>query len=81
MNLMEYLKQKKEEGQVVTLVERGAISLVAGGIGAVIGNPADLALIRLQADGTLPKAERRGYKNAGDALSRIVNEEGFFALW
>ena len=29
----------------------------------MVGNPADLALIRMQADGMLPAAERRGYTN------------------
>ena len=28
--------------------------LAAGGLGALIGSPADLSLIRMQADGTLP---------------------------
>ena len=37
--------------------------LSAGGLAAVVGNPADLALIRMQADGMLPAAERRGYTN------------------
>ena len=56
-------------------------SLVAGGIGAVIGNPMDLSLVRFQADSTLPPDQRRNYKNVFDALSRIVKEEGFFSLW
>jgi len=32
-----------------------------GGLGAIFGSPADLSLIRMQADGTLPAAERRNY--------------------
>ena len=56
-------------------------SLVAGGLGATIGNPADLSLVRFQADSTLPPDQRRNYKNVFDALSRIVKEEGFFSLW
>jgi len=47
----------------------------------VVGTPADLALIRMQADGTLPLAQRRNYTGVFNALSRIVSEEGFFALW
>lgn len=61
--------------------ERAFASLAAGGLGAMVGNPADLCLIRMQADGTLPEAERRNYKNVGDALTRIVREEGPLALW
>jgi hypothetical protein len=40
-------------------------------LGSLIGNPADLALIRMQADNQLPEAERRNYKNVIDAFSRI----------
>lgn len=58
-----------------------ACSFAAGGLAAVIGNPFDLALVRFQADSTLPVDQRRNYKNVFDALSRIVSEEGFFSLW
>ena len=55
-------------------------ALVAGGIAAVLGNPADLSLIRMQADSMLPKAQQRGYSSVLSALSSIVREEGFTAL-
>lgn len=53
----------------------------AGFIGSLVGNPPDLALVRMQADARLPPAERRNYKNVIDAFSRIAKDEGFFALW
>lgn len=37
-----------------------------------MGSPADLSLIRMQADTTLPPEQRRNYKGAFDALTRIV---------
>ncbi|KAI3978214.1 hypothetical protein MKX01_013045 [Papaver californicum] len=43
--------------------------LTAGAIGASVGSPADLALIRMQADYTLPQAQRRNYRNAFHALT------------
>jgi len=46
-----------------------------------VGSPADLALIRMQADATLPVAQRRNYSNAFNALYRIVADEGVLALW
>ena len=46
-----------------------------------MGNPADLALVRMQADARLPEAERRNYGNVVNAFRRIVKDEGFFALW
>jgi solute carrier family 25 oxoglutarate transporter 11 len=55
--------------------------LGAGAIGAAVGNPADLAMVRMQADGRLPKELRRNYRGGGDALSRVVREEGVLALW
>jgi len=47
----------------------------------VAGNPADLALIRMQSDGLKPLAERANYKGVFDALGRIARHEGVAALW
>jgi len=58
-----------------------SFSMVAGGIGAFVGNPFDLALVRMAADSTLPAAERRNYNGVFDAVSRIVRTEGFTSLW
>lgn len=55
--------------------------LGAGAIGAAVGNPADLAMVRMQADGRLPLELRRNYRHGGEALMRVVREEGVFALW
>ena len=46
-----------------------------------MGNPADLCLIRMQADKTLPVAERRNYTNVFNAMGRVIKDEGFFSLW
>jgi len=58
-----------------------AAGLTAGAVGAFVGTPAEVALIRMTADGRLPKEQQRGYKNVVDALIRIVREEGVFTLW
>jgi solute carrier family 25 (mitochondrial oxoglutarate transporter), member 11 len=63
------------------LIQKAFIGLTAGAIGACVGSPADLALIRMQADSTLPAAQRRSYKNAFHALYRISADEGVLALW
>jgi solute carrier family 25 oxoglutarate transporter 11 len=55
--------------------------MTAGLIASFIGNPADLALIRMQADSALPLAERRNYTNVVNAFSRIAKEEGVTTLW
>lgn len=55
--------------------------LTGGFIGSLCGTPSDLILVRLQADQTLPKEQRRHYKNFFDAFRRIVKEEGVIKLW
>ncbi|KOB64128.1 putative Mitochondrial 2-oxoglutarate/malate carrier protein, partial [Operophtera brumata] len=57
------------------------LGITAGSIGAFVGTPAEVALIRMTADGRLPVEQRRNYKNVVDALMRIVREEGVLKLW
>jgi len=71
----------KEKGQTVGFAERATAGLSAGGLAAMIGNPADLALIRMQSDGLKPLAERKNYKSVIDALGSIARSEGVGALW
>lgn len=71
----------KENGTQIGFKERAAAGLSAGGLAAMIGNPADLALIRMQSDGLKPLAERKNYKSVIDALSSIAKSEGVAALW
>ncbi|KAJ4327554.1 putative mitochondrial 2-oxoglutarate/malate carrier protein [Fusarium piperis] len=71
----------KAEGRAVGFAERATAGLTAGGIAAMIGNPADLALIRMQSDGLKPLAERKNYKSVIDALGGIAKSEGIGALW
>ena len=65
----------------MTFFQKAYSAVFAGFIGSLVGNPADLALVRMQADSRLPMAERRNYNNVVDAFRRIVKEEGFLALW
>lgn len=65
----------------VTFAERAAAGLSAGGLAAMIGNPADLALIRMQSDGLRPPEARANYRSVVDALMRIAKAEGVGALW
>ena len=53
----------------------------AGGVAAIIGNPSEIVLIRMTADGRLPIAERRNYRGVFNALFRITREEGLLTLW
>jgi solute carrier family 25 oxoglutarate transporter 11 len=71
----------KAKGKSIGFRERATAGLTAGGLAAMIGNPADLALIRMQSDGLKPPAERKNYRSVIDALSRIAKSEGVAALW
>lgn len=82
LNVTQQMKRNLPEGQEsISFGQRCLASLIAGGLGSFFGNPADLALIRLQTDSTLPPDQRRNYKNVVDAFTRIAREEGITALW
>ncbi|TPX36009.1 hypothetical protein SmJEL517_g01784 [Synchytrium microbalum] len=78
-----FMDQIKEynAGKPITFGQRALAGLAAGGLGAMVGNPCDLALIRMQADGTMPAAQRANYTGVLNALTRITREEGILALW
>lgn len=65
-----------EKDRPSTFGEKAIGGLVAGGLGSIVGTPADLALIRMQADATLPVEQRRHYTGVFNALARITKEEG-----
>lgn len=73
-------KRMKQKGEVI-LREKIVISLISGVLGTMIGNPADLALVRFQSDAYLPVEQRRNYKHVFDAFGRIIKEEGLLTLW
>ncbi|KAI1727396.1 mitochondrial carrier protein [Ditylenchus destructor] len=68
-------------GQSPSFLMTMGMGMSAGAVGAFVGNPTEVALIRMTSDGRLPVDERRNYKNVFNALSRIVKEEGVLALW
>lgn len=83
MGLYEILKAKwtNPETGTLPLARKIAAGLIAGGVGAAVGNPADVAMVRMQADGRLPMAQRRNYKSVVDALGQMAKQEGVGSLW
>lgn len=76
------LKQRAiRQGTSYGFGERASAGLAAGALGAAIGNPTEVALIRMQSDGLLPAAQRANYRSALHALSSIARQEGITALW
>lgn len=53
---------------------------IAGGLGGVAGNPADILLVRMTSDSLRDPKDQYKYKNAFDGLIRLVREEGVKAL-
>ncbi|CAN2390301.1 Belongs to the mitochondrial carrier (TC 2.A.29) family [Pristimantis euphronides] len=74
-------KLTKPDGTPPNFFMKAAIGMTAGATGAFVGTPAEVALIRMTADGRLPLDQRRGYSNVFNALVRMSREEGITTLW
>ena len=81
--IVDFLKEIKTRGAPPPGPEswRRPINRRAAASAPCPGSPADLSLIRMQADGTLPAAERRDYTGVMHALSDIVSKEGVGGLF
>ncbi|CAG2108993.1 unnamed protein product [Medioppia subpectinata] len=74
-------KVSVEYGKPPGFLVKAGLGMISGGIGAFVGTPAEITLIRMTSDGRLPLAERRNYTNVFNALARIAREEGVLTLW
>uniref|UniRef100_F7DHG1 Mitochondrial 2-oxoglutarate/malate carrier protein n=1 Tax=Xenopus tropicalis TaxID=8364 RepID=F7DHG1_XENTR len=74
-------KFTKADGTPPNFLMKAAIGMTAGATGAFVGTPAEVALIRMTADGRMPVDQRRGYTNVFNALVRMSREEGITTLW
>ncbi|EFC35536.1 predicted protein [Naegleria gruberi] len=71
--LMDFLSNKNNKSQPNFATKLGC-GMIAGGIGAIVGTPADLSLIRMTSG-------RYNYSNIFDALYKISKNEGILNLW
>ncbi|KAF2222187.1 mitochondrial dicarboxylate carrier [Elsinoe ampelina] len=55
-----------------------AAASFSGFLGGIVGNPADLANVRMQNDSTLPPDQRRNYRNVFSAWTSMAREPGGF---
>ncbi|KAG5646062.1 hypothetical protein DXG03_004485 [Asterophora parasitica] len=53
---------------------------LAGGLGGIAGNPADILLVRMTSDSVRPPEKRFGYRNAVTGLVSLIKEEGVQGL-
>ncbi|KAJ7071389.1 mitochondrial carrier [Mycena amicta] len=57
-----------------------AAASVAGGLGGIVGNPADIILVRMTSDSMRPLENRYRYSNAITGLFSLAKEEGLRGL-
>ena len=69
------MRQRSGQTKLSSMSEIGCAAL-AGGIAGMIGNPTEVALVRMCADGAKDPAQRFGYKHCFDAIIRIGRKEG-----
>jgi len=80
--LFETFRDKLHEYRGKTdFASRVVVGAVTGGIAAYLSCPMEVAVVRMSNDSSLPKEERRNYKNVVDTATRIVKEEGVTAFW
>lgn len=54
---------KRHPGKKVSIGEMALAASVAGGMGGIAGNPADVVLVRMTGDAIKEPSKRYGYKN------------------
>ncbi|KAK4703850.1 hypothetical protein P7C70_g2364, partial [Phenoliferia sp. Uapishka_3] len=69
------------EGEVLPAWKMALAASIAGGLGGIAGNPADVVLVRMTGDANREVAKRLNYRNCFDGVFRIVKEEGATALF
>ncbi|ORM41891.1 Mitochondrial dicarboxylate/tricarboxylate transporter DTC [Babesia sp. Xinjiang] len=75
-------KLKERQGtQSIPFYQKCMVGLFSGAAGAFIGNPADLALVRMQSNMSLPAAQRKNYGGIFSTVCHITKEEGVCSLW
>jgi solute carrier family 25 oxoglutarate transporter 11 len=72
---------KSSSGKQPNLFVSMGLGVCAGVTGSFVGNPAEISLIRMTADGKLPVDQRRNYTSVFNALARMAREEGILTLW
>jgi solute carrier family 25 oxoglutarate transporter 11 len=73
--------QDPEFDSVPGFAKKSLCAITAGGLAAAAGNPADLSLVRMQADALLPVDQRRNYRNGPHAIATIAKTEGASGLF
>ncbi|KAL6011486.1 Mitochondrial uncoupling protein 5 [Asimina triloba] len=83
MGLYEILKSNWSDADsgTIPLPRKITAGLIVGAVGATVGNPANVAMVRMQANGLLPESQRWNYHSVGDAIGWMWRQEGVASLW
>lgn len=73
--LLEYTGESK-----LSLGSNIACAGISGGMAGIIGNPAEVVLVRMCADGAKPVGQRFQYSNVFEAFTRTARDEGMQAF-
>mmetsp|Transcript_104927 Transcript_104927/g.334025 ORF Transcript_104927/g.334025 Transcript_104927/m.334025 type:complete len:297 (-) Transcript_104927:153-1043(-) len=75
VGIYSYLLGREERPASVSFGRKIGFGMVSGGVGSLLGTPAELALVRMSADARLPVSERRG-RGVHRVLAAVAFEEG-----
>eukprot|EP01116_Phalansterium_solitarium_P004588 TRINITY_DN15617_c0_g1_i1.p1 TRINITY_DN15617_c0_g1~~TRINITY_DN15617_c0_g1_i1.p1 ORF type:complete len:314 (-),score=142.98 TRINITY_DN15617_c0_g1_i1:415-1356(-) len=79
--LFEVFRDELAKYRKTDIWSRLAVGVASGGVAAYISCPAEVSLVRMSNDMSLPADQRRNYKSVVDAAFRIAREEGPAAFW
>lgn len=76
----EEMKRRMSENAMPSTGKLLLAAGVAGGLGGVVGNPADILLVRMTSDSLRPPEKQYRYRNALTGLVTLVKTEGIKGL-
>jgi len=79
--LFEVFRDNMAKYRTTDIWSRLLTGCLSGGVAAYISCPAEVSLVRISNDKSLPEAKRRNYKNVFDAAIKITKNEGISTFW
>jgi solute carrier family 25 oxoglutarate transporter 11 len=79
--LFEVFRDTLAKYRETDFASRLLVGVLSGGCAALISCPAEVTLVRMSNDNSLPKELRRNYKSIVDAAARMIKEEGVASFW
>lgn len=81
LGLYEAFRDEAAKYRDIDFASRLVLGCVSGGLAAAISCPAEVTLVRMSNDATLPALQRRNYTGVVNAFVRIFKEEGIKAFF